>query len=506
MGFGDGANAEFHSYGWEDTPALTGRRNQGVFNGEIDKCDVFILAMYRRWGQEAPDAEPYSSYTEEEFFRAFQRYEQDEKPEIFVFFKRVEAALEADPDEQLKKVMAFRRQLEETRQVLYHTFHDEKSFIDLVDSQLRLYVKDALPKSDSKRDSVIFPLSALKAIEEAKAFAIEKTKDAKNAHDELQEAIFKIETMQLESAQDAAELAVQGKIEFARQKFAKLITQTSNLRILFLSFEFYQRTGDLEAAFSALNKWMSISGSDEQSPDKASVLGSLGILYYELGEIDQAEVMHQKALAINALLDNKAGMAENYSNLGILNKVSGDLNRAMEMHRKSLTINELLDNPIGIAKNYSNLGVIYKVLGDTDTAEDLYHKALNIEKILGRKEGIASILGNLGNIYLDRADYGSAEHMFLESLKIEEFLGRKNGIASDYGNLGNLYFKKSDFERAIVMYQKSLDINETLGYKEGMMINYKNLCVLYNKIGKIDYANDMQLKYLALENILKRYK
>ena len=119
VGFGDGANVAFEPLGWEDTLASTGRRNQGVINEEIDKCDVFILAMNRRWGQVAPDANPYSSYTEEEFHRALERWKKEEKPEIFVFFKRVDAESEGDAGPQLKRVMEFRKQLEETRQVLY---------------------------------------------------------------------------------------------------------------------------------------------------------------------------------------------------------------------------------------------------------------------------------------------------------------------------------------------------------------------------------------------------
>ncbi len=46
-----------------------------------------LLALHRRWGQEAPDAEPYSSYTEEEFHLALDRWKTTGSPEIFVFFK-----------------------------------------------------------------------------------------------------------------------------------------------------------------------------------------------------------------------------------------------------------------------------------------------------------------------------------------------------------------------------------------------------------------------------------
>lgn len=121
-GFGDGANIEFEALGWEDTLASTGRRNQNVINAEIDRCDVFILVMHRRWGQPAPDAYPYSSYSEEEFHRALELWKQTKRPEIFVFFKRVDLAQEADPGPQLEQVLKFKRHLEDTRRVLYRTF------------------------------------------------------------------------------------------------------------------------------------------------------------------------------------------------------------------------------------------------------------------------------------------------------------------------------------------------------------------------------------------------
>jgi len=117
-GFGDGAGVKFEALGWEDTLSTVGRRSQGVINRDIDRCDVFILVLNRRWGQAAPDSE-YSSYTEEEFHRAFTRFQSQGAPEIFIFFKRVDPASEADPGPQLEKVMQFRRSLEETREVLY---------------------------------------------------------------------------------------------------------------------------------------------------------------------------------------------------------------------------------------------------------------------------------------------------------------------------------------------------------------------------------------------------
>jgi hypothetical protein len=88
-GFGDDAGVRFVALGWEDTLATTGRRAQGVINQDIDRSDVFVLVMHRRWGQEVPDAKPYNSYTEEEFHRAMERWKETGSPEVFVFFKRI---------------------------------------------------------------------------------------------------------------------------------------------------------------------------------------------------------------------------------------------------------------------------------------------------------------------------------------------------------------------------------------------------------------------------------
>ncbi|MCI0560022.1 MAG: DUF4062 domain-containing protein, partial [Nitrososphaera sp.] len=305
VGFGDGANVKYVPLGWEDTLASTGRRNQSVINKEIDSCDVFILAMNRRWGQHAPDAEPYSSYTEEEFHRALERWKSSRVPEIFVFFKRVDAASEGDPGPQLRKVMDFRKHLEETRQVLYHYFDSPQSFLDEIDRHLRAYAKNELPTADQLRDMVVLPMAALQEVEKAKEIALQKTEEAKKANDAAEEARLQLEATQLQIAEDAAQLSKEGKIEFAREQLTRLITETTDIRILFLGYEFFDRTGDLDSAVRVLEKWLGLSGAENRTAETAAAFGNLGILYKTRGELDRAEEMYQKSLAINEALGRK---------------------------------------------------------------------------------------------------------------------------------------------------------------------------------------------------------
>ena len=502
VGFGDGANVEFVPLGWEDTLASTGRRSQGVINEDIDRCDVFILVMHRRWGQEAPDAKPYSSYTEEEFHRALERWKKDDVPEIFVFFKRVDAASEADPGPQLKKVIDFRVQLEETRQVLYHYFEDEKSFIEEVDRHLRAYAKDELPKAEKQREMIVLPLEALEETKKAKLITEEKIREAKESRDAEEEAYLKLEALQLQIAEDAANLSKEGKIEFARRKFAELVVETMDTRVLYLGYEFFYRTGDLNSAFSVLEKWLSLSGKDENVADKAKVYGNLGNVYQTRGDLDKAEEIYNKALDISKALGSKEGIAIQYGNLGIVYKIRGDLDKAVEMYNKALEINQALGCKEGMAIQYCNLGNVYFTRGDMDKAVEMYDKSLKISQALGIKEGMAIQYGNLGNVYSTRGDLEKAEEEYNKALEIGRALGRKEGMANQYGNLGNVYKICGDLDKAVDMNNKALEINQALGRKEGMASQYGNLGIIYKTRGDLDKAVEMYNKALEINQAL----
>ncbi len=499
-GWADGANVKFVALGWEDTLASTGRRNQSVINEEVDKCDVFILTMHRRWGQPAPDAAPYSSYTEEEFYRALERWKRDGNPEIFVFFKKVDAASEADAGPELLKVLAFRRQLEETRQIMYKIFDAEEAFANLVSDHLKKFAKGALPKTQPNADMVLLPLAALEEVNKAKREVERHLEAAAKAHDDAEEKRLQLEELYLIMAEDAAALSKEGKVEFARQKFVKLVSESSNPSVLTLAFDFFERTGDLDVAVLSMESLLSISAHNSEG--QAVAYGNLGVVYKTRGDLDKAEEMYLKSLAIEEALGRKEGMASDYGNLGIVYQVRGDLDKAEEMYRKSLAIEEALGRKEGRANQYGNLGNVYKTRGDLDKAEEMYRKSLAIEEALGRKEGMASDYGNLGNVYQTRGDLDKAKDMFLKSLAINDALGRKEGVANQYGNLGIVYQARGDLDKAEEMYRKSLAINEALGRKEGMASDYGNLGIVYKARGDLDKAEEMYLKSLAISALL----
>jgi tetratricopeptide (TPR) repeat protein len=434
-----------------------------VINLDVDRSDVFVLAMHRRWGQNAPDAKPYSSYTEEEFHRAIERWKQTRSPEIFVFFKHVDPLSMADPGPQLQKVLAFRKSLEDTRQVLYRFFADEKAFAAEVDKHLRAYARGELPAANAPREAMVLPLEYIEAVTKAKAeaqAAVERA-EAHQKHADAHAA--RAEKLALTLAEQAGAAALEGRVEEARQIFANAHEGTTNLKVLYLAYAFYHRTGDLKAAEDMVERRLAISGREAETAETAAAYGNLGIIYGTRGELDRAEEMLQKAFAIDEKLGRQEGMAKAYGNLGIIYQTRGELDRAEEMIKKSLTIEEKLGRQEGMASDYGNLGNIYRKRGELDRAEGMLKKSLTIYEKLGRQDGMATAYGNLGIIYRKRGELDRAEEMLKKSLAIDEKLGRQEGMANAYGNLGLIYQTRGELDQAEEMYRKALAIFKAVG-------------------------------------------
>ncbi|MFB0555624.1 MAG: tetratricopeptide repeat protein [Phycisphaerae bacterium] len=237
---------------------------------------------------------------------------------------------------------------------------------------------------------------------------------------------------------------------------------------------------------------------EKESEGEAAVLGNLGLICRERGELDKAGEMHKRSLEIAEKIGWLEGMAGDYCNLGLIYRRQGELDKAEDMHLKSLELAEKLGLQEMMANGYGNLGLIYEIRGELYKAEEMHKRSLEIAEKLVCLEGMASVYGNLGNIYCTRGELDKAEEMHLKSLEIEKKLGRLEGMAADYGNLGLIYEKRGELDKAEEMYKKALDINNKIGRLEGQAIQYHNLASVYKQRGDVAKAKEYWEKALEL--------
>ncbi len=127
---------ELKPIGWEDIPPGRSQRAQEIINPYVDAASIFIGILHRRFGQPTGAAE---SGTEEEYDRIEKRWENEEpKPEVLIYFKKIPDEQLADPGEKLKKVLAFKKSIRTT--TLYKDFEIERELIESVQDALHDWI------------------------------------------------------------------------------------------------------------------------------------------------------------------------------------------------------------------------------------------------------------------------------------------------------------------------------------------------------------------------------
>jgi formylglycine-generating enzyme required for sulfatase activity len=137
------------SFRWENVYPQLGRP-QELINKDVQTCDILVGMLHRRFG--SPSGKEDSG-TYEEFKIALDRWEKTGSPQIMLYFKTVgDISLEDLKNEQLKKVLEFKKEIENKRILLAGKFTDLLEFEEKFEKDLKKAIGD-LCKERKQRDT-----------------------------------------------------------------------------------------------------------------------------------------------------------------------------------------------------------------------------------------------------------------------------------------------------------------------------------------------------------------
>jgi tetratricopeptide (TPR) repeat protein len=129
----------FHPIGWEDTIGGAGRP-QELINEDLRQCDYAVFVLHDRWG--SPTGSGYSSGAAEEWALAEELYKANKIRNIALFFKKIDPGKLADPGDQLKAVLAFKKKVEEEKRHLFKQYVTLDEFADTLDGHLARWLRE----------------------------------------------------------------------------------------------------------------------------------------------------------------------------------------------------------------------------------------------------------------------------------------------------------------------------------------------------------------------------
>lgn len=134
--------------GWEETVSRFGRP-QNLINQEVDRCDLFVGMMWKKWGTSPDCGGAFSSGFQEEFERSMARRERSGIPEISLFFKEIPSDFMTDPGDDLKKVIEFQKTIIADKKILFQKFSTTHDIETLVRKCVTAYVNRVRAEDES---------------------------------------------------------------------------------------------------------------------------------------------------------------------------------------------------------------------------------------------------------------------------------------------------------------------------------------------------------------------
>ncbi|WP_332119469.1 tetratricopeptide repeat protein [Azorhizobium caulinodans] len=162
--YGSDKGVRFHPVGWEDTTGGAGRP-QNLINEDLKQCDFAVFVLHDRWG--SPTGSGHTSGTEEEWELAEELYKANKIRNIALLFKAVDPVRLADPGDQLKAVLAFKKKIEAEKRYLFREYATIERFSHAVEGHLAAWLKEhdkAETELSSSGPSVTSLTAAISAI------------------------------------------------------------------------------------------------------------------------------------------------------------------------------------------------------------------------------------------------------------------------------------------------------------------------------------------------------
>ncbi|MBL7117413.1 MAG: tetratricopeptide repeat protein [Candidatus Syntrophoarchaeum sp.] len=208
----------------------------------------------------------------------------------------------------------------------------------------------------------------------------------------------------------------------------------------------YRSLDELKRSIELKEKLLAeLSAEDEIS---GYLMGSLGILYHQIGSYKKSLEYSKKALKIAQDIGDRQNEGALLGSLGIAYHALGQVEHAIEYHEQALAISKEIGDRRGEGNRLGNIGTAYYSLGQVERAIEYYEQALAISKEIGDRRNEGNWLNNLGVVFEDLEKYDLALACYLlaskiyREIRVPEIEKTENNIKEIKNKIGKEKFQK----------------------------------------------------------------
>lgn len=255
---------------------------------------------------------------------------------------------------------------------------------------------------------------------------------------------------------------------------------------------------DAGKADRAIEKFLDALELASHINDHAGVelaLGNLGRLYLERGWAEQASNCFMSALDVREETRDKPSLL---GSLGLCMTELGNYEKAISHFRTAYLEAEFEEDLQAMAICRGSEGNTLYEIGSFQEALGCYEQAMRLSASAGdgRREGIW--MGNVGTTWLKLGDVDKAKEWCGNACRIARQFDDRQSLAAHLDSLGDCAVAKGELNEAFEHYKEALELSEKTHDRLGERIYLTNLGKLNERIGQLQPAFDYLVKAVEL--------
>jgi DNA-binding SARP family transcriptional activator/tetratricopeptide (TPR) repeat protein len=216
------------------------------------------------------------------------------------------------------------------------------------------------------------------------------------------------------------------------------------------------------------------------------------------GRYQDAEILHQQALALARVTGDRPAEAEALNGLGHIHRLQDQYTTSADHYQQAWRIARAVGHPAGELDALVGLGHIRLRQADYAGSADHYRRALEIAGAAGRPAGELEARLGLGNFHrLRGAPERAAEHFEL-AVRLARSTGHQSGELRALYGLGSVQRLLGRPATAAEHYREALRIARSTGHSYGELIVLTGLGKLHREQGRHEQAADHYQRLLRL--------
>jgi len=248
----------------------------------------------------------------------------------------------------------------------------------------------------------------------------------------------------------------------ARQEFIGLALDDDTAWTYILDSTVFLNRGDYKLAQRAVLEACKLAEKSGNDAATARGYGNIGIVFYQLDNMDKALEYYSRALELYQLINHTYGRLIMMNNLGNVYDSIAQFEKALVYYNQALALCEKMGTTHMTALLNLNIGLTYEHLQDLPRALNYYTISYRLFNRMSNLIGVCSAVINVGRINQLLGKTDTALKNILQASAIADQVGLEPKKRYVNNELATIYQAKGDFKQALFHHGKYKELNDKL--------------------------------------------